>query len=433
MPVALSRVRAFTLVELLVVIAIISLLASLLLPTLSRAKARANRVRCVSQLGQIGQALTGFANRNNQRLPWQLTPRQAKNVWGGRADDFTGDHGAVFSLPSIRQDLGTAAVLLSPCDPTRLPANEQARETWAELNPKRGLVLSPEAISYVLVNGGDLARPSTVLAATHNLSSCNLNSAQWSGSHETGPQIMAGLLASQGQIVLADGSARMSTNADIGPEGSLTRAHQKSSGGNAIGPAATTLIGCCLETPAGPDPFDPAELFQITQTGKGKRYVFVIDCSGSMRADGRLSLAKRALITSILAMGKDKEFYIYYYNQNAHPMPGDPRPASPASLTSIAPWINKRSADGSTDPREALKAAFETMKPDTIWLLTDGIFQQRPGMTTVPALLNKLNEDRNVRINTVGFHKDRAAVDTSLGPIASAHDGSYRFVDSSRK
>lgn len=61
--------RAFTLVEMLLVVSLIVVLIALLLPSLGKAKANADRVVCLSNLNQVGNASTQYIFNNGRRFP----------------------------------------------------------------------------------------------------------------------------------------------------------------------------------------------------------------------------------------------------------------------------------------------------------------------------------------------------------------------------
>ena len=182
--------KGFTLIELLVVIAIIGILASMLLPTLAKAKKKANRLKCSNNLGQLAKGFTAASGDHEGALPWMMTMEDGTAAYRVQALKSSGaqrnagwgwakEQRHVWFLPAVMDNLNSCKSVLSPSDPQMKRQNDRE---FAEQGPngvagwgvrnqngKSNHHLSRRAQSYGLCMAADTLLPATILGVTRNI------------------------------------------------------------------------------------------------------------------------------------------------------------------------------------------------------------------------------------------------------------------------
>lgn len=106
-----KELHKFTLIELLVVVAIIGILASLLMPSLGRAREKAKTAVCVSNISQVNKALSLYTSDDDDRMPAASAGAQ-RDIWPSFLDPLLG--GAEFTGPTDGSKAGMSK-LWSDC------------------------------------------------------------------------------------------------------------------------------------------------------------------------------------------------------------------------------------------------------------------------------------------------------------------------------
>ncbi len=163
---------------------------------------------------------------------------------------------------------------------------------------------------------------------------------------------------------------------------------------------------------------------------EGKRFVFILDSSRSMRQQDRWTYACNQLIDSLSGMAAEQEFFVICFDIettflfNLPPARIEFFHADNATVAKVKRWLRSRVLGRATMPAEALQAALQ-LHPDAIFLLSDGELQDNSlGMLRI---LNGFSSAYSqVPIHTVHLFSEQGR--ETLKVIALENGGSFTPV-----
>ncbi len=203
-------------------------------------------------------------------------------------------------------------------------------------------------------------------------------------------------------------------------------------GGCVCAAAVLALPGRAAEPPQFGSESQKATLLGIE--GKGSKFVYVFDHSGSMGVPDNkpLNRAKSELLASIGALDEVQQFYIIFYNHEQKVFRIDPSGkrlifATDQNKKLAKQFLDSIQAEGGTRHADAIALALK-MHPDVIFLLTDG---DPPDDLTKEEVsrLDRLNGSATV-IDVIQISPPPAAGETNnLEVLAKKTGGQHVYVD----
>jgi hypothetical protein len=156
----------------------------------------------------------------------------------------------------------------------------------------------------------------------------------------------------------------------------------------------------------------------------GNRIVYLVDSSGSMGWGQRFQEEKDELIRSIRSLKPHINFTVIFYDDSPYfPQPLKMLPATKANVEAMAKWVAAMRLGMENRMIPALRNTL-TLKPDTIFLLSDGMSDFDPA--EVCASVRHLNAKAKARIHTISMHD--LAGQRLMKQIAAENKGEYRHV-----